>query len=104
MAKGRERRDELLAGETRQLWHSGEREASAERAFRKLPAQIRSRIGSRLDGLAGNPRPSGCEKLCGVDDLFRVRVGDYRVVYQISDEVLVVLVVTIGLKLLTGTS
>ncbi len=71
-------------------------EPSAERALRKLPVQIRSRMGSRLDGLASNPRPSGCEKLGGVDDLYRVRVGDYRVVYQVSDEVLVVLVVTIG--------
>lgn len=71
-------------------------EPSAERALRKLPVPIRSRIGSRLDGLASNPRPSGCEKLGGVDDLYRVRVGDYRVVYRVSDEVLVVLVVTIG--------
>lgn len=71
-------------------------EPSAERALRKLPVPIRSRMGSRLDGLASNPRPSGCEKLGGVDDLYRVRVGDYRVVYQVSDEVLVVLVVTIG--------
>ncbi len=69
---------------------------SAERALRKLPAQIRSRIGSRLDGLASNPRPSGCEKLGGVEDLYRVRVGDYRVVYLVSDDVLVVLIVTIG--------
>ncbi len=69
---------------------------SVERALRKLPAQIRSRIGRRLDGLATHPRPSGCEKLGGVDDPYRVRVGDYRVVYQVSDEVLVVLVVTIG--------
>jgi mRNA interferase RelE/StbE len=69
---------------------------SAERALRRLPAQLRSRIGGRLDALAGNPRPSGCEKLSGVDDLYRVRVGDYCVVYQVADEVLVVLVVTIG--------
>ncbi len=69
---------------------------SAERAFRKLPAEIRSRIGSRLDSLASSPRPSGCEKLGGVDNLYRVRVGDYRIVYQVSDEVLLVLVVTIG--------
>lgn len=69
---------------------------SAERTLRKLPAQIRARIGSRLDALAGNPRPSGCDKLGGVDDLYRVRVGEYRIVYQVSDPVLLVLVVTIG--------
>lgn len=69
---------------------------SAERALRKLPTQVRSRIGGRLDALSGNPRPSGCEKLSGEDDLYRVRVGDYRIVYQVADKVLVVLVVTIG--------
>jgi mRNA interferase RelE/StbE len=69
---------------------------SAERALRKLPPQIRSRIGARLDGLASNPPPAGCEKLSGMDDLYRVRVGDYRLVYQVSDAILLVLVVTIG--------
>jgi mRNA interferase RelE/StbE len=69
---------------------------SAQRALQKLPAQIRSRIGNRLDGLGSNPRPPGCEKLGGVDDLYRIRAGDYRVVYQVLDAVLVVLVITIG--------
>ena len=69
---------------------------SAERVLRRLPAQVRSRIGGRLDALAVNPRPSGCEKLAGVEDLYRVRIGDYRFVYQVSDEVLLVLVATLG--------
>lgn len=69
---------------------------SVERAFRKLPAEIQRRIGSRLDQLANNPRPSGSEKLAGVEHLYRIRVGDYRVVYEISDDDRVVLVVTIG--------
>ncbi len=69
---------------------------SAERALRKLPSPIRSRIGARLDALAVNPRPPGCEKLGGVEDLYRVRAGDYRIVYRVSDAVLLVLVVTIG--------
>ena len=70
--------------------------SSAERALRRLPRQFQVRIGSRLDGLAGSPRPPGCEKLAGADDLYRVRVGDYRIVYQVLDDDLVVLVVTIG--------
>ncbi len=49
-----------------------------------------------LDSLAKNPRPPGCVKLQGGDDLYRVRVGDYRVVYTIQDTVLVVLVVEAG--------
>ncbi len=69
---------------------------SAERALGKLPAQIRSRIGSRLDALETNPRPPGCEKLGGVDDLYRIRVGDYRAVHQVSDGAPLVLIVTIG--------
>ncbi len=69
---------------------------SAERALRKLPREIQRRVARRLDSLEGDPRPPGCEKLAGADRLYRVRAGDYRVVYEVSDDVLVVLVVTIG--------
>ncbi len=69
---------------------------SAERELRKLPRQIQFRVARRLDGLAADPRPTGCEKLAGLADLYRIRVGDYRIVYQVSDEILMVLVVTIG--------
>lgn len=41
---------------------------------------------SRIDGLAVNPRPSGCKKLRGYKNLWRIRVGDYRVVYIIDDD------------------
>ena len=69
---------------------------SADRALRKLPREIQRRLARRLDSLAGDPRPPGCEKLAGDDRLFRVRAGDYRVVYEVSDDDLIVLVVTIG--------
>jgi len=69
---------------------------SAERALRKLPREIQRRVAKRLDSLADDPRPPGCEKLAGDDRLFRVRAGDYRVVYEVSDDDLIVLVVTIG--------
>lgn len=49
-----------------------------------------------MESLAVNPRPHGTKKLVGLDQLFRVRVGDYRIVYQIQDDKLVVLVVGIG--------
>ncbi len=49
-----------------------------------------------MDGLAVNPRPKGVKKLSGLDDLYRIRVGDYRIVYQIHDDRLIVLVVRIG--------
>ena len=49
-----------------------------------------------MDALAANPRPRGVKKLTGLDDLYRIRVADYRIVYQIQDDRLIVLVVRIG--------
>jgi mRNA interferase RelE/StbE len=69
---------------------------SAERAIANLDGTQRRRIGAKIDTLATNPRPAGVKKLKGEDDLWRMRVGDYRVVYEIRDRHLVVLVVTVG--------
>ncbi len=49
-----------------------------------------------MDALAANPRPKGVKKLTGLDNLYRIRAGDYRIVYQIRDDRLIVLVVRIG--------
>ena len=57
---------------------------------------LKRRIVKALRSLETNPRPPGCLKMQGNDDLYRIRVGDYRVLYQIQDAVLVVLVVEIG--------
>jgi len=46
--------------------------------------------------LETQPRPSGCRKLSGSDDIFRLRLGDYRIIYRVEDEKLVVLVIEIG--------
>ena len=54
------------------------------------------RLREAIDALAENPRVPGNVKLQGEGELYRVRVGDYRIVYQIQDAVLVVLVVQIG--------
>jgi mRNA interferase RelE/StbE len=59
--------------------------SSAERELRRLSGQLIARIMPRLETLASNPRPSGCKKLRGGDDEWRIRVGDYRVVYTIDD-------------------
>jgi mRNA interferase RelE/StbE len=69
---------------------------AAVRDLRKLPQDARRRVAARLDALAGDPRPPGVEALQGASDLYRVRVGDYRIVYQVEHKVLVVLVVRIG--------
>jgi mRNA interferase RelE/StbE len=60
--------------------------ASALKQTQKLPKQIAARVLAKSDGLGSNPRPAGCEKLAGATNLWRVRVGDYRIVYLIDDE------------------
>jgi mRNA interferase RelE/StbE len=59
--------------------------ASAEKELYGLPAKVVARVVARLEGLAPAPRPPGCKKLKGGDNEWRIRVGDYRVVYEIDD-------------------
>ena len=67
----------------------------AVRAFGRLRGPLRERIASAIDGLATDPRPHGAVKLAGRDD-FRVRVGDYRIVYAVDDAERLVLVARIA--------
>jgi mRNA interferase RelE/StbE len=60
--------------------------SSSEKELRGLPANVISRIVPRLEQLATIPRPHGCKKLAGGQDEWRIRVGDYRIVYEINDE------------------
>lgn len=69
---------------------------AAERQLKALPKPIRTQIGRRIDKLVDDPRPHGVEKITGEDDLYRVRSGDYRILYTIKDKELLVLVVKIG--------
>ena len=62
----------------------------------KLSRAQRDRIRRRIRALADEPRPRGSIKLEGEDDLYRIRVGQYRVIYAIQDAELVVLVVRVG--------
>jgi mRNA interferase RelE/StbE len=68
----------------------------ARRAFPKLPREVQRRLASRLDALSVDPRPPGSEKLAGEERFYRVRVGDFRVVYQINDRARLVLIAAIG--------
>lgn len=68
---------------------------SAVRTLAKLEPVVRRRIARRIDRLAEDPR-SGAVKLRGVDDVWRARVGDYRILYQIEDERFVVVVISVG--------
>ena len=64
--------------------------SSAEKELKELSGQLIARIVPRLENPASNPRPSGCKKLRGGDEEWRIRVGDYRVVYTIDDARLLV--------------
>jgi len=68
----------------------------AARQFKDLPKHVQVRLRTRIDALSENPRPRGVEKLKGEDNLYRIRVGDYRVIYQVKDKALIVLIVKIG--------
>jgi mRNA interferase RelE/StbE len=68
----------------------------AAKQLAELAAPDRKRVSRRIDALAGQPRPKDSRKLSGADDLWRIRIGDYRVVYQIQDQVLVIVIVRIG--------
>jgi len=67
----------------------------AIKVLSKLPGKFQRQISEKIDSLVNNPRPAGAEKLQGVN-LYRIRSGDYRIIFQIKDEVLIVLVVRIG--------
>jgi mRNA interferase RelE/StbE len=60
-------------------------ERSVERALKRLAQSDFTRILVTLKGLSSNPRPPGCKKLVGGERDWRVRVGDYRVLYEIDD-------------------
>lgn len=69
---------------------------SVVREMTRLQPRDRRRVAGAIDALAIEPRPHGVEKLKGVDDLWRVRVGDFRVIYTVQDDRLLILVVRVG--------
>ena len=69
---------------------------AAVRQLRKLDRVAQRRVQTAIELLASEPRPNGAKKLVGGDGEWRVRTGDYRIVYEIHDNVLLVLVVAVG--------
>ena len=59
---------------------------SAAKEFRGLSAEIKRRMAPVIDGLVSEPRPVGVRKLAGHERLYRVRVGQYRIIYELDDE------------------
>jgi len=68
----------------------------AEKEIAALDRAVLVRVDARINALAVNPRPPDCRKMAGAADLWRIRVGDWRVIYGIRDRELVVLVVKVG--------
>ena len=69
---------------------------SAARALSKFNETLQSRIAAKIDALANQPRPPGVEKLHGHRNRYRLRVGDYRIIYEIQDRIQLVQIVDIG--------
>ncbi len=69
---------------------------AAARKLKKFDPQIRRRIQAAIELLADDPRPPAATQLVGGEGEWRVRTGDYRIIYEIVDQRLIVLVITIG--------
>ena len=68
----------------------------ALKVLRSLPPNMVARVGAAIEGLKEEPRPAGCKKLVGREELWRIRVGDHRVVYTVDDGIRVVDIRRIG--------
>lgn len=67
-----------------------------QRAIKRLPRPLIQRITDAIEQLAFEPRPHGCKKLAGLDNHYRIRVGDWRISYAIYDDRLLILVVEVA--------
>lgn len=76
--------------------YSIEWKSSAARELKRLDKAVIRRVVELVESLATNSRPAGCKKLAGTEHTYRVRSGDYRVVYNIQDKRLVVEVIRLG--------
>ena len=75
--------------------HKVEFSREAVKKLQDLPKKDRSRVYQSIKSLADDPRPRGCVKLKNREDRYRIRVGVYRVLYQIFDDRLVIIIITV---------
>ncbi len=68
---------------------------SAVRDMQRLPRPMQTRVAQKINALANDPFPRGSTKLEALDDLWRIRIGDYRVIYQVRRKTLVIFVVRV---------
>jgi mRNA interferase RelE/StbE len=71
-------------------------ERSARKDLDRLDQQVRARILRKIAALTGDPRPAGVVRLSGRHDMWRIRVGDYRVIYEITDDRLIVTIIRVA--------
>ncbi|AUI51528.1 type II toxin-antitoxin system RelE family toxin [Arthrobacter crystallopoietes] len=69
---------------------------AAERSLRKLDAKARIRVAAAIELLQHNPRPPAAKRLVGGSGAYRICTGDYRIIYEITDGALVILVLGVG--------
>jgi mRNA interferase RelE/StbE len=69
---------------------------TAQKEFRKLPKEVQRRIATRIDSLQIDPYPPDSKKLKNGNGRFRVRVGDYRIIYRMEDDEMIILVIKVG--------
>lgn len=69
---------------------------AALRQLQKLARPVQKRIAVKIEVLRDNPFPAGSKKLSGLPDTWRVRVGDYRIVYQVQRGMVLILVLAVG--------
>lgn len=68
---------------------------AAKRQIKKLPRDVQQKVVAKLEELAFEPRPDGVKKLEGSDNLYRLRLEKYRIIYEIQDSLLLVTVVKV---------
>lgn len=68
---------------------------TAEKELKKYPQKLQDRLTGKIFGLENQPRPFGCKKLHG-SDYFRIRIGDYRVIYSINDNEKIIKILDLG--------
>ena len=71
-------------------------ERQPKKLLRRLPRDLLQRLDAAVMGLTEDPRPTGCKKLQGYENLYRVRVGNWRISYAVEDDKLIVLVIEIA--------
>ncbi len=68
----------------------------AEKTIKRLRGEMLERMRKAISALAEEPRPSGYKKMTGHKELYRIRVGQWRIIYKIEDEKLIILILTIA--------